>query len=229
MFQLVQESDRYEDKEYTDSLSRVTEVESTSERHVSIRMVWLHTRRHHGIHHHGGSHTNRNHTDVTTEWNITSRGNNESVSEIFSVSVDELSSCAQDLRIFRSQEPRLAYTCFQWSREPSVILWTLATFLAFTFVVWPVIVTVIYILALQGRHTTGFIFNMSRGLQYIKRKESLRGGALALFVVFSLVSLVCLVVISYYFTHLGFIMSRDGTGHVLFINRGIKCWRTWPS
>ena len=195
-------------------------MESSSERYVSIRMVWLHTRTHHGLHNHDASHTNQNHTDFTTKWNITIHDNNESVSEIFSVSVNELSSCAQGLRIWRSQEPRLAYTCFLWAREPRVILWTLTTFLALTFVVWPVTVTVIYILALQDRHTTGFTFNMSRGLQYIKRKEPLRGGALALFVVFSLLSLGCLVGISYYFSHLGFIMSRDETGHVLFINRG---------
>ena len=105
----------------------------------------------------------------TEEENLTHHGQN--YSEIFEVTMVQLRDCSQNLKISRSTEPKLVYTCFLWSREPNVILWTLDAYL---FLLIPLMISIIDIYKLHSEGTSRQGLHFGGGKQYIKLKEPLK-------------------------------------------------------
>ena len=108
----------------------------------------------------------------TEEENLTHHGQN--YSEIFEVTMVQLRDCSQNLKISRSTEAKLAYTCFLWSKEPNGILWTLFGYLILLFLLIPLMICIIDIYKLRSEGNSRHGLHFGGGKQYIKLKEPLK-------------------------------------------------------
>ena len=108
----------------------------------------------------------------TEEENLTHHGQN--YSEIFEVTMVQLRDCSKNLKISRSPEPKLVYTCFLWSKEPNVILWTLIGYLILFFLLIPLMISMVDIYTLYSEGNSRHGLHFGGGKQYIKLKEPLK-------------------------------------------------------
>ena len=163
-------------------------------------------------------------------WNITTidHGSSEKETQVnYSVTNVDLQRCYSSLRIGRTTEARLVYTCFLWGKQPHVVLWVLAAFSSIIYGLLPVINTILYIRNIRSGKRTGFVTRVNNTFMLSMKRTSLTGCALILLAGTGFFTFALLVAGSVYFYTLAFdqTLKNDSPSNTIFVNAGKHKYR----
>ena len=158
-------------------------------------------------------------------WNITTidHGSSDRKTQVnYSVTNLDLQRCYSSLRIGRTTEPRLVYTCFLWEKQPHVVLWVVAAFSSIIYGLLPVIITLLYIRNIRSGKRTGFVARVNNTFMLSMKRTSPTGCALILLSGTGFFTFALLVAGTVYFYTLAFdqTLQNDSPSNTIFVNAG---------
>ena len=98
--------------------------------------------------------------------------NDVSITKIY-MKLSQMIKCLKQLKVSNSSESKFVYSCHKWKESPNVILWVFIFIFCFLYLVFPIILSLLYILNIKGRLNSCFLYSEKDGHYYEKRNSIL--------------------------------------------------------
>ena len=135
----------------------------------------------------------------------------------------ELENCFKQLKVSKSREAVLIYTCYHWSNGPDIFFWCLVALFIGLYLLLPPLLATLYIRGIQGESKSCLLVS-TPGKQKCAENEQrrLKGKSLCSYIVFAILSVIVFISLGIFFLVTNYDLTTEYPSKVLLQNQLVR-------